>query len=196
MKITTKVSKEINFNEMKSYPFKLGDTISVPVDGDEIDFSVAHVKKNENSNTVYFISDRSVGESTMLNMDKFLSDFEGKIPKELVDIMEWQEHSRCGYTTRRKLTIPSLGNIGGENCIGKDDIPFDKLLTEKDRVRASSDGNTDLWWLDSPKSCSPIVSYMTDFGIVIYYGYFSYGNAGCARGVVFGFSIECTVDNK
>ena len=126
----------------------------------------------------------------MLAMDGFLSDFEKKMPKELVDIMEWQEHSRYGYETRRRLTIPSYGNVGIGNCAGKDDIPFDGLLTQRGRVRSFENGNTSWWWLDSPQSRSPIVSSTTCFGIVSSGGYLYTNGASGTFGVVFGFSIK------
>lgn len=193
MRISRKISREIGYEELLDYPLKLRDTINVPIEGGEdVDFSVVHIKANDDgSDTVYFVADKIVGESSMLEMDRFLSDFEKKMPKELVDMMEWQEHSRYGYETRRRLTIPSYGNVGIDNCVGKDDIPFDGLLTRWSRVRSFENGNTDLWWLDSPQSRSPFVSSTAYFGFVSNGGYLNYFYfASSTFGVVFGFSIK------
>lgn len=193
MRISRKISREIGYEELLDYPLKLRDTINVPIEGGEdVDFSVAHIKANDDgSDTVYFVADKIVGESSMLEMDRFLSDFEKKMPKELVDMMEWQEHSRYGYETRRRLTIPSYGNVGIDNCVGKDDIPFDGLPARGSRVRSFENGNTGWWWLDSPQSHSPSVNNTTFFGIAYYGGtLYSTGSASHTSGVVLVFSIK------
>lgn len=192
MRISRKISREIGYEELLDYPLKLRDTINVPIEGGEdVDFSVVHIKANDDgSDTVYFVADKIVGESSMLEMDRFLSDFEKKMPKELVDMMEWQEHSRYGYETRRRLTIPSYGNVGIGNCVGKDDIPFDGLLTRWSRVRSFENGDTGWWWLDSPQSRSPNVSTAATFGNVNYSGALTNSYASYTLGVVFGFSIK------
>lgn len=196
MRISRKISREIGYEELLDYPLKLRDTINVPIDGGgDVDFSVVHIKANDDgSDTVYFVADKIVGESSMFGMDRFLSDFEKKMPKELADMMEWQEHSRYGYETRRRLTIPSYGNVGIDSCIGKDDIQFDGLSTRWDRVRSFENGDTSWWWLDSPQSRSPIVSTTTNFGFVNGNGSLNYSGASSTYGVVFGFSIKTSVN--
>lgn len=90
MRISRKISREIGYKELLDYPLKLRDTINVPIEGGEdVDFSVVRIRANDNSSdTVYFVADMIVGKSSILGMDDFLSDFEKKMPKELVDMME------------------------------------------------------------------------------------------------------------
>lgn len=168
----------------------LKDILYVPVDGKDVAFRVEHISDEK----VYFVAVDAVGESNMNNMNDYLDAYLTKMPENLVNIMCEMEHCADGNLVRRsKLTLLSRKNIKDSefkyDLNGADDILFDGLQTEAERCK-NLDGETAIYWLDTPTS-SPYAGYSTTFVGVYTSGYpVNFNNATCAIAVVPCFSIR------
>ena len=171
--------------------YRLKDTLDVPVGDKIITFVVEHINKTDEYDDVYFVSRDIVGESSIDDMGKYLDDFTDKMPKKLVDSMKIIEHiaSVDGRVAafRRKVNLLSLANLKKtEYHSGKDDILFDGLQTQAERCKNNKDGETYWYW-----TCSPYLSYTTNFMSVSCSGYLgNSNNASNVCGVVPCFSIR------
>lgn len=193
----TLVSKSVcNLDEVMKTDWHLKDSIVIPcADGNEYEFIVEHVTESStDSKTVYFVSKDIVGKSSMLEINNFLDEFEACMPAEFVQMMNTIEHkSKNGFEMKRKLNLLSYGNVcKNTNCSGSDDMLFDGLKTEAERVK-NYKGETAWYWLatmhDSERSPSVGNSYY--FMYVYAYGNAgNYSNANYMCGVVPGFSIS------
>jgi len=132
----------------------------------------------------------------MLNIEKFLDDFQSKMPAELVTAMRTIEHkSKNGFTMSRKLNLLSYGNVCADSedyCIGKDDMLFDGLKTEAERTK-NLNGETEWYWTATIWNWerSPSLSNSTNFMNVNSTGYVgSNYSASYVYGVVPSFSLN------
>lgn len=153
----------------------LKDVLYVPVDGKDVAFRVEHISDEK----VYFVAVDAVGESNMNNMNDYLDAYLAKMPENLVDIMCEMEHCADGNLVRKsKLTLLSRKNVKDSefkyDLNGADDIIFDGLQTEAERCK-NLDGETAIYWLDTPTS-SPHAGSSTNFVYVYSYGYPNYPN--------------------
>lgn len=150
------------FNIDTDQDWHLKDVLFVPVEGKEVAFRVEHISKDR----VYFVAVDAVGESTMLNMNKYLDDYLEKMPRALVNQMCAIEHIVDGNTIRKsKITLLSGKNVLSEvkhDYTGADDIEFDGLKTEAEHCK-NLNGETAWYWLDTPWVRSPHVDSSTDF---------------------------------
>lgn len=168
--------------------YHLKDVIHIPVDGNDIAFRVEHIEEHAEFNDVYFVAVDAVGRSSMNDMEKFLDDFEDKLPQDLVAILSDIEHVTDKRTHVRKVALLSLANVGCDDnnqCIGKDDIKFDGLQTEAERCK-NLNGETYWYWLDT-EYVSPSAYFL---GVSGYGGVGDYGYASIAYGVCPCFSIK------
>lgn len=183
------VESEIKIDDIVCAEYSLKDTILVPVGERDITFVVEHISHFADHDKVYFVAKDIVGKSSMNDMEKFLDDFEGAMPEELVEKMSMVEHiieddDGKEFVYRRKLNLLSKANM--KECdghSGDDDILFDGLKTEADRCK-NYNGLTDYWW-----ARSPILSYSTGFWSVLVGGGFGGNGASGVGGVVPCFSI-------
>lgn len=156
---------EEKFNIDADQNWHLKDILFVPVEGKDVAFRVEHISKDK----VYFVAVDAVGESTMLNMNKYLDDYLEKMPKALVNQMYEMEHVVDGNTIRKsKITLLSGKNVSSEakhDYTGADDIEFDGLKAEAERCK-NLNGETFWYWLDTPWERSPHVDSSTDFTVV------------------------------
>ena len=156
---------EEKFNIDIDQNWHLKDVLFVPVEGKDVAFRVEHISEDR----IYFVAVDAVGESTMLNMNKYLDDYLGKMPKALVNVMCEIEHVVDGNTIRKsKLTLLSGKNVLSEakhDYTGADDIEFCGLKTEAERCK-NLNGETVWYWLDTPWERSPRVDSSTNFIIV------------------------------
>lgn len=183
---------EEKFNIDIDQNWHLKDVLFVPVEGKDVAFRVEHISEDR----IYFVAVDAVGESTMLNMNKYLDDYLGKMPKALVNVMCEIEHVVDGNTIRKsKLTLLSGKNVLSEakhGYTGADDIEFCGLKTEAERCK-NLNGETVWYWLDTPWERSPHVDSSTNFinvniGGWPNYNYFG-GNAANTNAVVPCFAI-------
>ena len=161
----------------------------MPVEGKDVAFRVEHISKDK----VYFVAVDAVGESTMLNMNKYLDDYLEKMPKALVNQMCEMEHVVDGNTIRKsKITLLSGKNVLSEvkhGYTGADDIEFDGLKAEAERCK-NLNGKAAWYWLDTPWERSPHVDSSTYFIFVSGSGWPHSGSyAATTFAVVLCFSI-------
>lgn len=180
---------EEKFNIDADQNWHLKDILFVPVEGKDVAFRVEHISKDK----VYFVAVDAVGESTMLNMNKYLDDYLEKMPKALVNQMYEMEHVVDGNTIRKsKITLLSGKNVSSEakhDYTGADDIEFDGLKTEAERCK-NFNGETAYYWLDTPWKRSPQVDSSTNFIRVDIGGWTNcYYNATVTSAVVPCFAI-------
>ena len=153
---------EEKFNIDTEQDWHLKDVLFVPVEGKDVAFRVEHVSKDK----VYFVAVDAVGESTMLNMNKYLDDYLEKMPKALVNQMCSIEHVVDGNTIRKsKLALLSGKNVSSEakhDYTGADDIEFCGLKTEAERCK-NLNRETVWYWSDTPWERSPHVDSSTNF---------------------------------
>ena len=192
--LTTRNSRRATAEEILQTEFKLKDTIEIPIRGEQHTFVVEHIRPlGDGRKKVYFVSKNIIGKSSMLpeHIIPILDDFEGNMPREIVDIMEPIEHKRFGFELTRKLNLLSSANLRGKDeHEGYDDILFGGLGTEIERCKGY-DGKTGWWWLCDLWERYPNISSSTYFNFVGGYGGLSYGSASNVGGVVPGFSILC-----
>lgn len=180
---------EEKFNIDADQDWHLKDVLFVPVEGKDVAFRVEHISKDR----IYFVAVDAVGESTMLNMNKYLDDYLEKMPKALVNQMCSIEHVVDGDTIRKsKLALLSGKNVSSEakhDYTGADDIEFCGLKTEAERCK-NLNRETVWYWLDTPWGRSPRVDSSTGFIYVGIGGWpgSGYGAAGTLA-VVPCFSI-------
>lgn len=195
-KITLASKSVCNLDEVMKTDWHLKDSIVIPcTDGNEYEFIVEHVTESSTDyKTVYFVSKDIVGKSNMLEINNFLDEFEACMPAELVRMMNTIEHkSQNGFVMKRKLNLLSYGNVRkNTNYSGSDDMLFDGLKTEAERVK-NYNGETEWYWLatmhDSERS--PYVGNSNHFMSVTTIGTAGYNNnASYVYGVVPGFSIS------
>jgi hypothetical protein len=131
---------------LAKHDFRLKEVFYIPVNGVEIPFRVEHITDEK----VYFVSVNAVGESTMTDMNDFLDDFMGKLPKDLLSIMGEIEHKLNGTVVRKsKVTLVSHGNLTVDECCnGVDDMLFDGMQTDAERCK-NLDGKSCWRWTDS-----------------------------------------------
>lgn len=180
---------EEKFNIDIDQNWHLKDVLFVPVEGKDVAFRVEHISKDK----VYFVAVDAVGESTMLNMNKYLDDYLEKMPKALVNQMYEMEHVVDGNTIRKsKITLLSGKNVLSEvkrGYTGADDIEFDGLKAEAERCK-NLNGKAAWYWLDTPWERSPLVDSSTNFMLVYGGGWPNcYGNAAYTSAVVPCFSV-------
>lgn len=166
----------------------LKDILYVPVDGKEVEFRVEHITDDK----IYFVAVEAVGKSTMEDVNSFLDDYLKKMPENLVTMMCQNEHSIDGNIVRKsKLTLLSRKNVSESEwdyeCNGADDITFDGLKTEAERCK-NFDGETEWYWIDTPRSSSNATS-STNFWNVASYGNVKDHNVNTTGAVVPCFSI-------
>ena len=153
---------EENLNIDTDQDWHLKDVLFVPVEGKDVAFRVEHISKDK----VYFVAVDTVGESTMLNMNKYLDDYLENMPKALVNQMCEMEHVVDGNTIRKsKITLLSGKNVLSEvkhGYTGADDIEFDGLKAEAERCK-NLNGKAAWYWLDTPWGRSPRVDSFTNF---------------------------------
>lgn len=168
--------------------YHLKDVVHIPVDDKDIAFRVEHIEKHAEFNDVYLVAVDAVGRSSMNDMEKFLDDFEDKLPQDLVAILSDIEHVTDKHTHVGKVALLSLANVGCDDdnqCTGNDDIKFDGLQTEAERCK-NLNGETEWYWLDTN-----YVSYSTYFCLVYANGIAgSYHGASYANAVVPCLSIK------
>lgn len=180
---------EEKFNIDTDQNWHLKDILFVPVEGKDVAFRVEHISKDK----VYFVAVDAVGESTMLNMNKYLDDYLEKMPKALVNQMCEMEHVVDGNTIRKsKITLLSGKNALSEvkhDYTGADDIEFDGLKAGAERYK-NLNGETVWYWLDAPWGRSPHVDSSTYFVSVNIGGWPNYYyNATDTLAVVPCFSV-------
>lgn len=164
-------------------------------DGEEVAFRVEHIENGR----AYFVAIDAVGKSNMKEMNKYLDEFIGKLPEDLVSNLVEMEHKVKGITIRKsKVTLLSRGNISDTDgrCNGKDDVLFDGLQTEAERCK-NVDGETEWYWLDTPynyEADEDFAASSTIFMGVGSNGGAGYGNAHNTYAVVPCFSIEVEPD--
>lgn len=142
-----------NVNEDKDWHLK--DVLVVPVDGETKLFRVEHISDDK----IYFVAVDAVGESNMKDMNQFLDGYISEMPKSLVDRMIEIEHKMAGEVVcKGKLTLLSYANVvidtGKYELDGYDDISFDGLLTDAERIKNNENGETYWYWLDTPDTCN------------------------------------------
>lgn len=133
---------------LQEHDFKLKEVIYVPVEGNEVAFRVEHVTKEK----AYLVAVDCIGDSNMLNMNKCLDDFMGKIPKNFLDVCGEIEHKINGNILRKsKVTLLSHGNVTGDKiCNGADDIQFDGMRTDAERCKNNTHGEACRYYEDTP----------------------------------------------
>lgn len=171
------------FNIDTDQNWHLKDVLFVPVEGKDVAFRVEHISKDR----IYFVAVDAVGESTMLNMNKYLDDYLEKMPKALVNQMCSIEHVVDGDTIRKsKLALLSGKNVSSEakhDYTGADDIEFCGLKTEAERCK-NLNRETVWYWLDTPWERSPHVDSSTGFIYVNIYGWPNNGYYATGTGAV------------
>lgn len=158
--VIKKEETSLNVEELKEREWKIGESLYIPLsDGRNIEFVVAHVEGEEldehdeyTDRKTYFVSRQFVGKSSMTNMEEFLDEFTKLIPENLLSIMnEMEQICDDKKLPKRKICIPSYGNVTGSNrCTGRDDMQFTLFYTEAGRVMDDEGGETCWWWTSSP----------------------------------------------
>jgi len=188
----TKVFED-DFSHIMDTDWHVKDFLTVPCRDRNYDFIVEHIEDHGDSKTVYFVSKDIVGKSSMLEMEKFLDDFQSKMPAELVAIMNPIEHkSKSGFTMTRKINLLSYGNVCDDaDHFGKDDMLFDGLKTEAERTK-NLNGETEWYWTATIWNWerSPSLSGSAHFMGVSYTGGVGYYYASAVGGVVPSFSLN------
>lgn len=188
------VRVEKNIHDVLNTDYSLKDTLTIPIDGEDVVFVVEHIEHADEYDDVYFVSRDIVGKSSMKKMPEYLDEFESKMPSELVSHMKVIEHiSESENETKvfkRKLNLLSLANVTKtDNHYGKDDILFDGLRTEAERCK-NYKSETEVYWLRSPYLSNSSYFYLVYSG-----GYLITGSASYVNGVVPCFSIRIKKNN-
>lgn len=203
-KLTTRNSRLVTADELRIAEFKLKDTIDVPIGEKNYVFVVEHIRPlDDGSKKVYFVA-KNIFVRNKMNLEEInglLDGIESAMPREFVEQLADFEHlTSKGFEMTRRVNLLSLGNFKDTEgyCIGKDDIVFDGLRTEMERVK--NYGKVSEWYW----TCTPWKGEQF-LGIPGSEAFYSVRNSGSLSvydasnifGVVPSFSILCfTLENK
>lgn len=111
--IVRKHELEYTINELRVANWEVGDRLFVPMkDGRVVEFIVAL----KNNCGTFFMSLNSVCESTLGNIEKNLAEFESNMPDCLLGIIKEIGRIHDGvYVSKKKICIPSIGNVKGKH---------------------------------------------------------------------------------
>ena len=134
--------------DLAGHDFKLKEVVHVPCGDKQVAFRVEHVTDEK----AYLVAVNCVGKARMTDMYDYLDNFMKELPEDFINLCCEIEHKVNGHLIRKgKVALLSLGNtFGCENCNGVDDIQFEGLRSEADRIKNDTEGKTCWYWEDTP----------------------------------------------